>query len=232
MWSLLCDIDGCLANWNDRFFDLLFTLHGPPLDFIESWDSSGPTLKKWPTYSTWDWPKKECGYTNKQIDAAWDEVTSAWWLSLRPLPGAEEALERLQWLEDRYPFQVTFVTGRYPNAREASAQWLEKHGYTRPHVLTTSSKVDVARALAANGPVFAIEDKPTLIDDYHASEVLQEVCIVSQPYNRSMGYLTWQDVGYAARRVEDILKRNAPTKAEAKDVYEVRIIGHEGAVAE
>jgi hypothetical protein len=175
--SLIVDIDGCLANWNDAFFDLLVDLHGKPAHFIPG---------QRPVFKTWNWPKTECGYTNKQINAAWDRVDDYWWVNLKPYPGVQDALERLCWLDHRGVTQVVFCTGRYPSARGASRDWLYRHGYERlAHVITTSKKLDIAQAHAANGPVSVIEDKPTLLEEYKFGPVDTIYCI-DQPYNRDV----------------------------------------------
>lgn len=173
IWSVIVDIDGCLANWNEAFYELLASLHGDAHAGL-------------PTFKTWDWPKTECGYTQKQVDAAWDKIDDMWWMALQPYPGTFDALKLLAWLDEVGKTQVTFVTGRYPSARNASALWLVDHGYRSPHVLTTSRKEAVAKALAANGPVAVIEDKPTLIEGYANSQYVNLVYAIDQPYNRNL----------------------------------------------
>jgi hypothetical protein len=180
MPTLIVDIDGCLANWNERFYDLLVQLHGLP-----ACAGNGAEDIWEPQFPTWNWPKTECGYTNKQIDAAWDRVDDIWWQTLRPYDGVEEALERLHWLDYRGKCQVVFCTGRYPSARSASENWLYSHGYPGAHVITTSKKLHIAHAHAANGPVSVIEDKPTLLEDYKTGPVDTVYCI-DQPYNRDV----------------------------------------------
>jgi hypothetical protein len=178
-WSIIVDIDGCLADWNARFYDLLVQLHGLPVV------AGNGAEDIWsPEFSTWDWPRTECGYTKEQIDAAWAKVNDTWWLRLAAYPGAEEALDMLQWLDYSEKAQVTFVTGRYPSARSASRGWLSMHGFDAAHILTTSRKEAVAKAFAANGPVAVIEDKPSLIEGYTHSDYVSLVYVIDQPYNR------------------------------------------------
>jgi hypothetical protein len=183
--TLIVDIDGCLANWNERFFELLLALHGFPPKWGEAPKPGASLTVAQPTYITWNWPKTECGYTNKQIDAAWDRVDDIWWNSLPAYPGVEDALQRLHWLDYRRKAQVVFCTGRYPSARFASTTWLSMHGFACAHVITTSAKLHIAHAHAANGPVSVIEDKPTLLEDYKLGPVDTIYCI-DQPYNRDV----------------------------------------------
>jgi hypothetical protein len=181
--TLIVDIDGCLANWNDAFYDLLVRLHGLP--YPDAVGEYATRERQRPLFRTWNWPKTECGYTNQEIDAAWDRVDDIWWNMLKPYDGVEDALERLHWLDYRRKAQVVFCTGRYPSARSASENWLYNHGYPGAHVITTSKKLHIAHAHAANGPVSVIEDKPTLLEQYLGGP-LDTVYCIDQPYNQDV----------------------------------------------
>lgn len=203
--TLLCDVDGVLANWNSAFRDLLLSLHGPRGDFDEAMKS-------------WDWPKR-MGYTNREIDEAWAKVDFAWWMGLRPYPSAEDALRLLQKLKDHNKdFQVYFVTGRHSWAQSATTQWVNVWGIWMPSVICTSHKKALAQIFCKDGPVVAIEDKPALIGDYLYSSLVERVYIVDQPYNRQEGFLlntgrNWRvnQVGEAVNRLVDEWSLKTPT---------------------
>lgn len=214
--TLICDIDGCLANWNDAFRALLESLHGP---------RTVQTLEA--ALQGWDWPKR-LGYTNKEIDAAWEKVDWDWWYGLEPYPGAEESIARLSGfdgLEDSNDdFHVYYVTGRHASAKHASADWLCKMGACHSSVITCSRKAELARIFTKEGPVAVIEDKPTLLraywnlpDDIEAVNPLFIYCI-DQPYNKGCYGQHFATVGEAVDEMASIfsLKTQTPPVTEAK----------------
>jgi hypothetical protein len=212
-WTLLQDIDGCLANFNSAFMDLLVDVNGPPKAPLK--------------LECWHWPQQECGYTQEQVDKAWDEVDDAWWKALDPLPGAIKALDRIWWLEKEGLITPYFVTGRLPWARKASCDWLEEHGALRyPQVICTSNKSLIAAALGDK--VAAVEDKPSIIGKYRSvSTKVDKLYVVDYPYNRDgiqmidAAYLTpitrVIDTFEALVDLEKVILENekAPTEVEA-----------------
>lgn len=209
-WSLIQDVDGCLANFNSPFLQLLKDLHGPP-------PKGDPKLEKW------HWPSEECGYTKTQIDAAWDEVDDNFWRNLEPLPGAVKALDRMWWMEQEGMITPYFVTGRLPWAREATIRWIEEYGGFRfPQVICTSGKDFVALALHQNGLIAAVEDKPSILKRYGPSGVqIARIYAPSYAYNQGIEgveYVT--DAFEAIVDLEEVInpKKEAPADAEAEAV--------------
>lgn len=174
--TLFCDIDGCLCDWNTGFRELLIKLHGP----------REATLLRY-AMQAWNW-HKALGYTNKEIDQAWDQVDESWWLCLAGYPLATEALHLLARVRDHNSdFQLYFVTGRHASAQRASALWLSIFGAECPSVITSSRKAELARIFEKDGPVAVIEDKPSIIEQYVLSTEAR-VYIIDQPYNRRISY--------------------------------------------
>lgn len=168
--TLLCDIDGCLANWNSKFKALLAGLHGP-----RGVDAEAMT--------SWHWPRA-LGYSNKEIDAAWDKADHDWWQEIKPYATAAEALELLSNFTDyNKDFQVYFVTGRWPHIQFVSIGWLETYGFFRPSVITTSRKAALAQVFQQDGRVAVIEDKPSLLSAYMLGNSCQHIYRIEQPYN-------------------------------------------------
>ena len=150
--------------------DLLVDVNGPPKNPLK--------------LECWHWPQQECGYTQEQVDAAWDAVDDRWWLSLDPLPGAVKAMDKIWWMEREGLLTAYFVTGRLPWARKASCDWLEEHGgFVHPQVICSSQKQHIAVALG--GKVAAVEDKPSIIGKYRSVACkVDRLYVVDYPYNR------------------------------------------------
>lgn len=175
--TIICDVDGCLADWNTAFRALLESLHGPrtvqPLD---------EAMKRW------DW-HRALGYTNREVDEAWDKVDHQWWYDIEAYPTTPQAVVLLSdyfhGLEVENPgTHVYYVTGRYATARHATVDWLQGQGACCPSVVCTSRKAMLAGAFAIDGPVAAVEDKPSMIREYGASTHVNPIIIVDQPYNQ------------------------------------------------
>lgn len=174
--TLFCDIDGCLCDWNTGFRELLYKLHG----------KREVTLLRY-AMQAWNW-HKALGYTNKEIDQAWDQVDDWWWKTLDAYPQTNEALLLLDDLRKRNPdFQVYFVTGRHATVQQASTIWLNTHGFVCPSVITSSRKAELAQVFEKDGPIAVIEDKPAIIQAYARSTVAR-IYIIEQPYNRLLPY--------------------------------------------
>lgn len=208
-WTLLQDIDGCLADFNTPFKQLLFDLHGPP--------PKGECVLE-----HWHWPQEECGYSQVQVDAAWDQVDESFWRAMQPLPGAVKALDRIWWMEQEGLLTPYFVTGRLPWARHATCMWLDEYGGFRfPQVICTSAKHNIAEALAGN--VAAVEDKPSILKKLGVVGGVSRtnrLYAVEYPYNKGLEFYGVQYVRDTFEAIEDLEKaitnKEAPAEAEAK----------------
>jgi hypothetical protein len=191
--------------------DLLVDVNGPPKAPLK--------------LECWHWPQKECGYTQEQVDKAWDAVDDKWWLSLDPLPGAIKALDRIWWLEKEGLITPYFVTGRLPWARKATCDWLELHGAIQyPQVICTSAKSLIAEAFWQAGKVVAVEDKPSIVCDYLATGALEKCYIIDYKYNQlieeSSDYHRVTDTFEALVDLEKAIVGNEKAPAEAEAVEE------------
>jgi uncharacterized HAD superfamily protein len=104
----------------------------------------------------WNWHKLG-GITSKQNNQLWDYIKSSmFWGTLFPLPGAVEALERLNEISKRH--DIYFITTRPGTlAKFLTEMWLKFHGMDTPTVLVTDNKAPVVRGLGLD--VF-VDDKP------------------------------------------------------------------------
>lgn len=169
--TLICDIDGCLADFNDPFRKTLENLLGPRGSYTEA-------------LTHWSWPRA-LGYTRAEEDQAWAKVDEFWWLGLPALEGARAALcEMADMCRKHRDFVVYFVTGRHSWTQRASSMWLAKNGFYDASVICTSDKAALAKVLGKGGLVAVIEDKPSILYDYYLTKTIRPIYIMDQPYNR------------------------------------------------
>ena len=186
------DVDGCLAAFNGPYVDRIIALHGDR--FGEARHGAGfPAV--------WDYPA-EYGYTEHEIGQVWKRIRKdqLFWATLDPLPGAVEAIRRLE-LARLLGYDIYFITAR-PGlfAKFQTEGWLVDHGMTCPTVLMTADKHTATRLL----------DLDVYIDDRlsNANMVMREVrlgrmgtrvYLQDAPYNRRpVALMTADAVGVAA----------------------------------
>ena len=129
-----CDIDGCLAKFNDACADLFTEQTG--VRFPKESDI-------WP--NTWHW-ERVAGVTKEDEKAVWDVIKRSddFWFNLPPYPGACAFLTWLKYFEQ----DVYFVTNRSGHrAKYQTERWLHKTGYAEPTVLISQEKDLVCKAL-------------------------------------------------------------------------------------
>ena len=144
------DVDGVLANFNEAFRELIFTVTGKVL---KPFETDGPL--------TWNWDRDQ-GVTREEEDACWRavEVSPHWWCRLKPLPGVHEALGELQeciMLNRVEPFFITARRG--PAALNQTRQWLRNYGICYPTVLPGKDPVTKAALCKVLGLHTFIDDK-------------------------------------------------------------------------
>ena len=129
MDRLALDVDGCYADFNTPFIDLVYQQTGIRLPAVSD---SFP--------SSWSY-HLDGGVNAAQDKDLWRHISASqtFWLDLAPLPTAVEALTRLdkartkagmRWKE---PLWITSRPGS--TAKLQTEKWLTMHGYARPEVI-------------------------------------------------------------------------------------------------
>lgn len=177
MVSVALDIDGCFADWNNAFRDVL-TGRGATL---RPFDESGQPDR-------WHWPQAY-GATFEQESDAWQAVYAnpEWWASLDVHSDCDDSTrELLRQLVTAASAEVSFVTAR-PNGRAASIAWVaDKWGHTVPVMRTPSYK---PHALLALDAMVVIEDDLNTLARYrdlrnNYSLPTALLLLIDRPYNR------------------------------------------------
>lgn len=178
MSNLAVDIDGCLANFTTRYVDRIIQVTG--VDKFEG----DQTAKGFPP--VWNYPE-EYGYTSAQMDAVWKSIRKdeLFWATLDPLPGAMEAVRRLERARmDGH--DVYFITSRPGyKAKFQTECWLRDMGMDCPTVIIADVKVDYLSLLKLD--VF-VEDRldaaNALMGYVRLNRLGTRVYLVDAPYNR------------------------------------------------
>lgn len=163
------DIDGVLADFTKSFNALVRAEFGIELPYPAP---------------TWQW-HREGGVTKQQDNQLWNIIkTTHFWATLVPMPGAIDAIARLDQLSHD-GHDVYFITSRPGKlAKFHTEWWLKAYGMNFPTVLVTSDKGPVVKGLGLD--IF-IDDKPE-----NNLEVLEavgrspkvHVFLVDAPYNQ------------------------------------------------
>lgn len=185
MSVIACDVDGVLAAFIPAYNDLFITTAKRD-DFTAVINKVG--AEAFP--STWDYPQRQCGYTEEEAAAVWTAIkrSTTWWQSLAPTPQCERLLEVLSALRAT-GHDVYFVTTR--PGRQAKMQtesWLRALDYALPTVI-------IANSAAAKGAVVTAIGADIFIDDYaknveatlsavREAKQLGRVYLVDRPYNQ------------------------------------------------
>ena len=182
MHKVVLDIDGCLANFNHGYGDLLIKLEGDKLP--EDWK----TNPEWPPVWFWD---RDAGYSKETEEKAWDTITSdpKFWQTLEPLEGAREVLMNLNGQVKAGKIEVYFITHRPGvKAKLQTENWLYDHGIDFPTVLIASNKVPFLQAIKAN---FFEDDKAETVQDVSRASRSDEwpdfkLYLKMAPYNKAI----------------------------------------------
>lgn len=166
---IVCDLDGCLVDFNDGFAKLLRKIN-PSVKV----DTLAPTFPP-----VWEWPQ-HYGYGELDIKKAWIEAenSGSFWSTLHPYTTAYADLDCLNGLRSRH--DIYFVTNRPgPTAKQESEAWLGLHGYTGATVVVSGRKGEFCEAVGAS---LIIDDMPgNLLTQW--SEV--QKALFKRPYNKT-----------------------------------------------
>ena len=167
------DIDGCLADFNSGFRDLIIAETGREIPEVSD------------TFPhCWNWPAA-VGVTPEENARLWSIVrdgNSYFWSRLSALPGAANTLQYLT-ARAYAGDEVYFITSRPGQcAKRQTESWLIRNGYNiePPTVLISDRKGFTARGLELD--VF-IDDKPENCLDV-CDESRARVFLVDAPWNR------------------------------------------------
>ncbi len=178
---LALDIDGCLANWNRGFRELLDA--GRPKTWEDTWH---PEL--------WDWPTS-LGYSVKDCVDAGDALRAdgRFFANLSAYPGTRQFLEWLwkevsasNWTQGA-SHEVYFLTDRTGlRAKDQCEDWLHRHGFSGKHPTVLMTRTGKGRILADLGITHFLDDKPENIRDAaeHAPQCAS--FLLDRPWNATM----------------------------------------------
>ncbi len=170
------DIDGCLANFNSSYIDIIVEVTGVNL-FPEGCkdDVAFPT--------TWNY-ELDNGYTKEQVKKVWDEIVhnTKFWEKLEAYPDTKETIKELNRLAKKN-HDVYFLTHRMgKNAKLQTETWLYNHGMNYPTVLLTGDKGPVLNNL---GIKFFVDDKLETVNDIMRQGLdTQHFYLIDRPYNQ------------------------------------------------
>lgn len=167
--------DGCLAEWNGAFVQLLREVSG--IDLVVP-------AQRWPRIWTWYPDFYPQGLTKEHVDEAWRRVrekNSSFWLGLTTLPWIYEA-ERYYYMLTAAGHDIYFITSRPGwQALSQTQLWLEANNFQRPSVIVTHQKGPIATGLELD---HMIDDKPENLQDViRARGTKCQTWMVSQPWN-------------------------------------------------
>ena len=153
--KIVLDLDGVVAN-----FDKAAIEHFGPCD------QSLYNLKH-------RWPEKKA-----EIDVFLKDPAT--YLSLEPIAGAFEAVERLAGTNQLYA-----VSARSAHVHDATRYWLEQHGFlfhfNEVHVVGWAEKTGVVSSLL---PDLAIDDSPYQVNEMRQAGIA--VAVFDAPYNKDV----------------------------------------------
>lgn len=130
------DCDGVLAEFTSAFVQRIIDVTGRDLFGRDKagWDEDFPPV--------WDFPQETYGYTDEEVDRTWKNIRkdAEFWLRLKPLYGASEAVRELDFLRIA-GHDIYFVTARPGiSAKRQTEDWLEGMGMHCPTVILGSDK--------------------------------------------------------------------------------------------
>lgn len=178
-----CDIDGCLADFNQAFINLIVKETGVDLFPPRPFD-----------IPTWHYPQLY-GYTNKDhLNKVWDIIgeSETFWQTLQPYPETLEAIMQLYGRilagDDVY-FITTRPSKNNPSAKHQTERWLMNQTIGQlsvwadfyPTVLVTGDKGPIAKALNLT---HFIDDKKENCIDVALASTSTKIYLLDRPWNR------------------------------------------------
>jgi hypothetical protein len=197
------DMDGCLADFNTAFINLIIKETGEDLFPPRPFD-----------ITEWHYPQS-FGYTNgKHLNKVWKaiEESDTFWETLKPLKGAQETIIQLYGRvlkgDDVYFITTRPSTGKV-SAKHQTEKWLMNQtvGYLDiwadfyPTVLVTSQKGAVAQALNLT---HLIDDKWENCVDVEVSTDETQVYLLDRSWNQGMEDNWIQRVGSVMDMIKEL----------------------------
>jgi 5'(3')-deoxyribonucleotidase len=131
------DVDGVLADFNEKFVQRVITVTGEDRFPARPFD-----------IPCWNYPQ-HYGYSAEQVSAVWQSIKTdrEFWGSLSPYPGVGEVLRVLR-MARQHGHDIYFVTARMGHeAKLQTETWLWNNGMTNPTVLISGHKMRCALAV-------------------------------------------------------------------------------------
>lgn len=145
--NIAIDIDGCLADFNSAYAQLLIKVAGVD-NLPKGWKED--KAQRWAP--KWDW-EELYGYDFAIQDKVWREFirpNKSFWKTLDPLHHEEATavIRHLNYLSRMENHNVYFITHRNTfRAKHQTEEWLERYGTHRPTVVISGDKIPALRAL-------------------------------------------------------------------------------------
>lgn len=195
--TIISDIDGVLASFESAWRPFLNKLSGKDIKDPPGW-----------VPDIWDWDVRD--YGRETVSGAWKLIAhdDKFWTTLKPLPGAYEALRQLDRLAGSH--QVYFLTSRIgKGVQKQTCKWLYDNGCNFPNVLIVSKWQDKIAILDALKADFFADDKLETMQAWHSHAYRNGIKIpnsylIDTPYNREGRTVKGMKV---AANVEDALKQ-------------------------
>lgn len=167
------DVDGVLANFNERFIEALISQTGRDLFPPRPFD-----------IPTWDYPQ-HYGYTEAEVKDFWRMINepNSFWMNLNPYPWTMEVLDKLHTMKWGGA-NIYFITNR-PGyfAKLQTENWLKYHGFDKATVLLAADKGIAAKAFDLD---FYIDDNIPNLQNVVTRSTKTKTYRQDQPWNRGV----------------------------------------------
>ena len=207
MLKLAVDLDGCAVDFNKGYVAKMIELTKKDLFDIAVESPEFP--------HTWNYPEA-FGYTDAEVAAVWKDIKKDhnFWLSLDELPGAAEAIGRLN-VARLYGHDVYFLTSRPGFASKyQSEEWLRARGMDVPTVILADDKAPYMSLLGIDAFVDdRLKNVNLCMRAVRLGRLNTRVYLVDAPYNRrpvaalageSVGVVGEEEVDPAVIRVASV----------------------------
>ena len=198
MLKLAVDIDRCLADFNQEYVAKVIELSGRDLFGLAKVSPEFPPV--------WNYPE-EFGYSDAEVAAVWRSIKKDhnFWLSLDELPGAVEAIGRLN-VARLYGHDVHFLTSRPGFASKyQSEEWLRARGMDVPTVILADDKTPYMSLLGIDAFVDdRLKNVNLCMRTVRLGRLNTRVYLVDAPYNRRpVAALAGESVGVVGEEEVD-----------------------------
>lgn len=170
------DLDGCLAEFNTSFHELLIMRTGKDL-FPPGYVPNDPPV--------WEWPR-HFGYTFEEEQKVWEEVWAGrmFWMGLDVIE--PRTLHQLNALNCQDGHEIHFITNRKGKAAQyQSGYWLADHGFRHPSVIIRKDKFPIIRDLELDAYIDDnIEMSNTLAKKHATGELETRIYLKSTRHNQ------------------------------------------------